>query len=295
MPARFLSDVDLARLTGWPDQVTGEELAAFFTLTRDDVAWVVDGRRGAGNRLGLAVQRCTLPWLGWAPDDLTGCPAAAAARLADSLGIAAGEAAGLLAGYGGWQGDTRRTHLREVLERLGWRTCGSGEWKQLDALLAARALEHDAPTVLFAQSVDWLRGERIVRPAVDSLVRAVGAAREAATVETVQRLAPLLDDGQLVAGLDELLAVDAEATPEGHTSISCTVTHTQVITILYIVLPSCARGTRGSRLRSWHRQYANWDRPRARRRRVSDPVRTRLRPSRRPRARRRSRWRWRIR
>lgn len=170
MPARFLSDADLARLTGWPDAVTGDELAVFFTLPGEDVRWLVQEHRGAGNRLGLAVQRCALPWLGWVPDDLTGCPAAAVARLGDALGITSSEVAGLLVGYGGWQGDTRRTHLREVCQRLGWTVCGPAESKQLDALLAARALEHDTPTVLFAQAVEWLRSERVVRPAVDSLV-----------------------------------------------------------------------------------------------------------------------------
>jgi hypothetical protein len=39
------------------------------------------------NRLGVAVQLCTLPWLGWITDDLTGCPLDAVARLAITLAI----------------------------------------------------------------------------------------------------------------------------------------------------------------------------------------------------------------
>jgi hypothetical protein len=39
------------------------------------------------NRLGVAVQLCTLPWQGWIPDDLTGCPLATVARLAIALAI----------------------------------------------------------------------------------------------------------------------------------------------------------------------------------------------------------------
>ncbi len=33
--------------------------------------------------MGVAVQLCTLPWLGYVPDDVTAAPAAAVARLAE--------------------------------------------------------------------------------------------------------------------------------------------------------------------------------------------------------------------
>ena len=62
------------------------------------------------NRLGAAVQLCTLPWLGWIPDDLTGCPSAAVSRLGALLGLAPDVLTELLASYGGWEGRTRRDH-----------------------------------------------------------------------------------------------------------------------------------------------------------------------------------------
>ena len=63
-----------------------------------------------------------------------------------------------------------RDHRALVLStRLGWRACGSGERKQLDAFLLARALEHDAPGVLLQLACDWLRHERIMRTSADTL------------------------------------------------------------------------------------------------------------------------------
>jgi hypothetical protein len=50
-----------------------EDAVTFFILTGDDLAWLAGFNRD-DNRLGVAVQLCTLPWLGWTPDDLTGCP-----------------------------------------------------------------------------------------------------------------------------------------------------------------------------------------------------------------------------
>jgi Domain of unknown function (DUF4158) len=115
------------------------------------------------NRLGAALQLCTLPWLGWIPDDLTACPLTAVDRVATQLGLAGDDVPGMLAAYGGWEGRTRRDHRGLVLARLGWRTSAAGDRKQLDAFLLARALEHDAPGVLLQLACDWLRNERIVR------------------------------------------------------------------------------------------------------------------------------------
>ncbi|MFC7641314.1 DUF4158 domain-containing protein [Streptosporangium lutulentum] len=42
--------------------------------------------RGATDRLGLAVQLCTLPWLGLVPDEVSSAPPVAVARLAERLG-----------------------------------------------------------------------------------------------------------------------------------------------------------------------------------------------------------------
>ena len=70
-------------------------MVRYFTLTGDQVEFLA-GRRGDQNRLGLAVQMTTLPWLGFVPDDVEAAPVEAVARLAGSLGIDPG----VLAGYG---------------------------------------------------------------------------------------------------------------------------------------------------------------------------------------------------
>ncbi|MGW0591330.1 DUF4158 domain-containing protein [Streptosporangium sp. NPDC002607] len=56
-------------------EIDREELFRFFTLTPADLAFIDPGRgRGPVDRLGLAVALCTLPWLGFVPDDVDqGC------------------------------------------------------------------------------------------------------------------------------------------------------------------------------------------------------------------------------
>lgn len=206
MPARYLSDTELARLSNWPGEIADEDTVTYFTLSADDLAWLAGFNREK-NRLCVAVQLATLPWLGWSPDDLANCPVGALTRVARAMAIDPAAASVLLTAYGGWQGETRRKHRAQVLGRLGWRWCGSGERKLLDEFLLAHALEHDAPGVLLQLACDWMRAERIVRPSVDTLTRRIASARDAARAEAYQRLGPLLAPPRPVQ-LDGLLDVD---------------------------------------------------------------------------------------
>jgi Domain of unknown function (DUF4158) len=70
--ARMFSEDQLEQLRSFPD-VGKDDLIRFFTLTPADIAFVDPGRgRGPADRLGLAVQLSTLPWLGFVPDEAPG-------------------------------------------------------------------------------------------------------------------------------------------------------------------------------------------------------------------------------
>jgi len=79
------SEQELAQLRGFPE-ITRAELIKYFTLTGADEGFV---RKFAGQRnvLGTSVQLCSLPWLGFVPDEITAAPEEAVTRLADRLGI----------------------------------------------------------------------------------------------------------------------------------------------------------------------------------------------------------------
>ena len=77
MSTRMFSEDQLEQLRSFPD-IGRDDLIRFFTLTPADVAFVGPGRgRGPADRLGLAVQFCTLPWLGFVPDEVSSAPPAA--------------------------------------------------------------------------------------------------------------------------------------------------------------------------------------------------------------------------
>ena len=68
------TDEELESLRRFPE-IGREELFWFFTLIPADSAFIDPGRgRGPADRLGLAVAVCTLPWLGFVPDDVASAP-----------------------------------------------------------------------------------------------------------------------------------------------------------------------------------------------------------------------------
>ncbi len=124
---RLFSDDQLDRLRSFPD-IGKDDLIRYFTLTGVD-----PGRgRGPGDRLGLAVQLCTLPWLGFVPDEVTAAPPVAVTRLAERLAIDPAE----LQGYGRRE-QTRTGHLQSAAGYLGWKQAppGGAAMKELEQFL----------------------------------------------------------------------------------------------------------------------------------------------------------------
>jgi hypothetical protein len=204
MASRLFSDDQLEALKGFPD-IDKDELIRFFTLTPADVAFVDPGRgRGPADRLGLAVQLCTLPWLGFVPDEVRAAPPVAVGRLAQRLRVDAA----VLAGYGE-RPQTRTDHLRLVTDYLSWKPAGSDgvAVKELEEFLLGRAMEHDSPTTLFNLACEYLIAARTVRPGAVTLTQMVASARTTATALTHQKVAHLLTE-QVMADLDLLLRFD---------------------------------------------------------------------------------------
>ncbi len=173
MVAPVFTDEELDGLRRFPE-IGREELFRFFTLTPADLAFIDPGRgRAPADRLGLAVALCSLPWLGFVPDDVAAAPAAAVTRLAEQLKVAP-EA---IRSYGR-RAKTRTDHLLLVTRYLGWRAAGELELKELDEFLLARAMEHDSPTLLFRLACEYLVSAKVIRPGPIIVVKRVAHARE---------------------------------------------------------------------------------------------------------------------
>ncbi|MCP2351849.1 DUF4158 domain-containing protein [Nonomuraea roseoviolacea] len=201
----MFSEEQLEQLRSFPE-VSADELIRYFTPTSADVAFVDPGKgRGPVDQLGMLVQLCTLPWLGFVPDDVASAPPAAVARVAERLGVAPAA----LRLYGR-RDQTRSDHLGLIAKYLEWQTApaGSQAMKELEQFLLDRAMEHDSPTLLFNLAREYLMAAKVIRPGALILAKMVGTARKAASDLTSQLVGHLLT-AELRADLERMLAVDA--------------------------------------------------------------------------------------
>jgi len=186
MPVQLFTKAERARRNRFPEIITYEDLVTFFTLTARDLD-SIPRYSAPHNRIGYALQRCTLRFMGFVPDDLTSAPPAAVAFLAQQLTVEPD----VLTAYGA-RAQTRQDHLRAAQVHLGYRKVGREDLKALADWLLERALEHDKPTVLYELTCEKLRTDQLVRPGLTRLERLVAEARVRAETETFRQLTPLL-------------------------------------------------------------------------------------------------------
>jgi Domain of unknown function (DUF4158) len=186
MPVQLFTEAERARRNRFPEVIAYEDLVTFFTLTDRDRD-SIPRYSAPHNRLGYALQLCTLRFMGFVPDDLTSAPPAAVAFLAQQLTVEPD----VLAAYGA-RVQTRQDHLIAAQVHLGYRKVGREDLKALADWLLERALEHDKPTLLYELTCEKLRTDQLVRPGVTRLERLVAEARVRAETETFRQLTPLL-------------------------------------------------------------------------------------------------------
>src|SRR5712664_689174 len=73
MPVQLFTEAERARRNRFPDVIAYEELVTFFTLSERDLR-SIPRSRDPHNRLGYALQLCTLRLMGFVPDDLRSAP-----------------------------------------------------------------------------------------------------------------------------------------------------------------------------------------------------------------------------
>lgn len=181
MPRRFLSKAERQRLSQFPDEVTESDCIIYFTLTPADKEFVAS-RRGDDNRLGAALLLCNLRYLGYLPS-IKHIPKHVTRFVANQLEVTTHG----LNEYAG-RDETRREHLSEVMEHLGFHRVKTDDRKRLIAWLGERALEHDHPTTLLQQACEQLYRLHLVRPAITTMEELVADARQWAQQRTIEIL-----------------------------------------------------------------------------------------------------------
>ena len=171
---------------------TPAQLARFFYLDPADRA-LVDVRRRDHNRLGFAVQLCTVRYLGTFLPHPTDVPLVVAGHLAAQLGIDPE----VLAAYAG-RDATHREHAAQIRATYGYTDLSDPAARaDLQRWLHARTtLASDGPGLLFDLATARLLAAKVLLPGPTVLTRVIAAARQQAATELWQTLAAAVTPAQ---------------------------------------------------------------------------------------------------
>ncbi|MGA2402176.1 MAG: Tn3 family transposase, partial [Syntrophobacteraceae bacterium] len=172
MSVGFLSDNQRRRYGRFHGEPTQEDLACYFHLDDNDRN-LIELRRGDHNRLGYAVQLCTVRYLGTFREDLTETPSTVVAVLARQLSLKQEQFADYCAGRYRWD------HAREIRKHYGYCEFSdpSSQFRLNRWLYALCWTGTERPGMLFDRATTWLIVHRVLLPGVTVLERHVARIR----------------------------------------------------------------------------------------------------------------------
>lgn len=206
MPVEFLSDEQEKRYGCYNGEPSSEQLAKYFYLDDLDLQ-LIKKRRRNHNRLGLALQLCTVRFLGTFLTDPIDVPLLVVDYLASQLGQLDGSC---LEQYR--NSETKWEHTALIKQRYGYQEFHSQpeHWKLVRWLYQRSTLSPESPSVLFDLTTARLAEQKILLPGVSVLARLMASVRERAANRLFKVLSSLPSPKQ-VGTLEKLLLIPKKA------------------------------------------------------------------------------------
>jgi hypothetical protein len=205
--SRFLSKEQQHSYGLYVDEPTSIQLGRFFHL--DDAAQqLVQKRRGDYNRLGFAIQLCTVRFLGTFLINPIDVPQGVVDYLASQLEIVDVEC---LPNYLS-RPTTHWVHAQAIKKHYGYRDFSEqpGHWRLVRWLYQRAWIGGESPSMMFDLTTARLVEQKILLPGVTVLSRLISAVRERVASRTWKILSKLPSAKQ-IQNLETLIFVEEEA------------------------------------------------------------------------------------
>ncbi len=204
MPVDFLTEEQQSRYGRYAGEPTPAQLARYFYLDDTDLQLVLK-RRGNHNRLGFALQICTVRFLNTFLSLPTDVPSSVVAYVAAQLGITD---LSCLPRYLE-RPTTHREHAGEIQKHYGYRDFSDQpqHWRLVRWMYERATLSVERPSILFDLATARLVEQKVLLPGVTVLARMVATVRDRATNRLWQALFKLPSPKQQ-RRLEELLQIN---------------------------------------------------------------------------------------
>lgn len=198
MPKRFLTKIDRDNLNNFPKEISYDDMVKYFTINHFDMKQIPI-QSSSYNKLGFAIQLCSLRYMGFIPKDLTSLPKHVLHYLSQQLNIDPN----CVGDYGNRE-KTVRKHQSIIANYFGFNKPDEGYESELLKWITDRAMEHNKPSLLLHSVLDKLFTDKIIRPGITVLEELISVGRNNSNKITYGLLSHILTD-EIKAFLEDIL------------------------------------------------------------------------------------------
>ncbi len=189
--------------TSLPDDLSEEEIAAYYTLSRSDID-IINRHRRDHNRLGFALQLCVLRHPGWSLSIVKEIPQKILDYIAKQIDVDPD----IYKLYRQREA-TVQEHMDEIRQEYAYKVFGKQESSFLSEILLNSAMENGNSMYLINMAITVLRRNKIILPGMSTIELAVWEARKAAEEKIFSLINNCITDNQKIK-LEELLTSKVE-------------------------------------------------------------------------------------
>ena len=178
-------------------------MARYYTLSAEDIAFIRQ-HRGPANRLGVALQLCSLRFPGRMLMQMSSISEQVVVYVAEQLNLPATA----FIEYGRRRG-TPYDHLQNICRHYGYRACTQSDVMPLIRYLLPFAMENDEALPLVDGAMAWIRQRHLIAPPILTTEKLVWHVQRMARWRVYRRMTNPLSEAQRET-LQNLLVVSAD-------------------------------------------------------------------------------------